>query len=288
MSDPLNIVWANDTTQKKWEPRIRSIRKAWKKIEWYSVYKPVRSCCLIPLSQEELIEYAFQFLNLGLSYYPIKTQKLQSDKYTNKFTTPNPTDKLGYRVVVGYRENVLSFIEAWNSNDHIKIGKLLGYPSCCCSFFNETWIDKNIIDSTWHSALKTKDKIFNQDTIQISALPQNNILGRWLGVRAVPHLPCSFDCNETLNFADKLIEVGYELGFNDEMEWLKEILSWHYEWKSQNGIAEIKTNDLLITTNTDNTVNLLTVSINGQHNLQQQSFVEKVNQPPTSVLRQAG
>jgi hypothetical protein len=268
MSEFLNIIWENETTQKIWEPRIRSIRRAWKKIEWYSVYKSVRSCCLIPLSQEELIEYAFQFLNLGLSYYPIKTQKLQSDKYSNKFETPNPTDKLGYRVVVGSRENVLRFIEAWNLNDHFQIGKMLGYPSCCSSFFVETWIDKNIIDTTWHTALKTKNKITNQDTIQISALPQNNILGRWLGIRAVPHLPCSFDCNETLNLADKLIEVGNGLGFNDELKWLKEILAWHYEWTSQDGIAEIKTDDFLITTNTDNTMNRLTVSINGLPNLQ--------------------
>jgi len=262
MSEFLNILWESDTAKNEWEPKIRNVRRAWKEIEWSSVYKSVRSCCLIPLSQEELIKYAHQFLNIGLSYYPLKIQKLQSDKYSNKLETPSPTDKSGYRVVVGSRENILSFIKAWNSNNHFEIGKLLGYPSCCCSFFNETWISKSIIDTTWYTALNTKCKIVNQDTIHLSTAPQNNILGRWLGIRAVPHLPCSFDCKETLNLADKFIAVGHELGYNSEMKLLNEILSWHYVWTSQNCIAEIKTENLLIETNTDNTENRLTVSIN--------------------------
>jgi SAM-dependent methyltransferase len=80
-----------------------------------------------------------------------------------------------------------------------------------------------------------------------------NILWRWACVRAVPHLPCAFDCPATVDFGNRMLRVGVEAGYAEEMGWIEEILSWPVEWTALHGIAEIKTPVLKIVTRTDAT-----------------------------------
>ena len=64
-----------------------------------------------------------------------------------------------------------------------------------------------------------------------------NILLRWLGVRYVPHLPCGFRCQGT-------IELGRKLGTlmpKREREWMHELLSMPMLWSSLHGIGEVVT-----------------------------------------------
>ena len=74
---------------------------------------------------------------------------------------------------------------------------------------------------------------------------------RWLGVRLIPHLPCNFKCEKSIDLAKKMLEI-FRLGsYNMELEWLIEILSWPVRWTNNNGIAEINTPILKIRTNSD-------------------------------------
>ena len=82
---------------------------------------------------------------------------------------------------------------------------------------------------------------------------QANILWRWMGVRAVPHLPCSFACPGTVEFANSLMGLGREIGYGAEMEGIEEILSWPVSWSALHGIAEVKTPILKASTRTDAT-----------------------------------
>jgi 2-polyprenyl-3-methyl-5-hydroxy-6-metoxy-1,4-benzoquinol methylase len=87
----------------------------------------------------------------------------------------------------------------------------------------------------------------------------NNILLRWLGVRAVFHLPCRFDCEATQQLADNLANVARNAGFDEELAWLSEMLRWPVEWSALHGIAEIKTPVVKISTRTDATPQKYTV-----------------------------
>ena len=91
--------------------------------------------------------------------------------------------------------------------------------------------------------------------------PKGNILGRWLGVRAVPHLPCRFDCGPTVEFAESVLGRGQ--GCADEIDWLEEILSWSVEWSALHGIAGIKFPVLTVSTRTDATPWKYTVRLQG-------------------------
>src|SRR5262249_40209942 len=90
-------------------------------------------------------------------------------------------------------------------------------------------------------------------TIELDGPPQANILWRWIGPRAVPHLPCRFDCPATVTFADQLVEVGRRAGYDAEMDWLLTVLDWPVEWSAWHGIAEVKTPILKVSTATDAT-----------------------------------
>jgi 2-polyprenyl-3-methyl-5-hydroxy-6-metoxy-1,4-benzoquinol methylase len=83
--------------------------------------------------------------------------------------------------------------------------------------------------------------------------PFANILWRWLGVRAVPHLPCRFDCAATIEFAECLLALARNNGYSQEAEWIEEILTWPVEWSALHGIAEIKSPLMKLSTRTDAT-----------------------------------
>jgi 2-polyprenyl-3-methyl-5-hydroxy-6-metoxy-1,4-benzoquinol methylase len=76
---------------------------------------------------------------------------------------------------------------------------------------------------------------------------------RWMGIRAVPHLPCRLDCAATAELGQRLVEVGRTTGFAQEMDWLVDILSWSVEWSALHGIAQVKTPVLKVSTRTDAT-----------------------------------
>jgi hypothetical protein len=99
--------------------------------------------------------------------------------------------------------------------------------------------------------------------IEVSGPPQANILWRWLGVRAVSHLPCRFDCPATVTLANQFLDVGRRSGYGPEMDWLLEMLAWPIEWSALHGIAEVRTPVLKIATQTDATAQKYVVQRQG-------------------------
>lgn len=119
--------------------------------------------------------------------------------------------------------NVSLLATAYAKNDNQTVGELLGYPECCRDFFDRTW-GSGDLDTTAQMAGDG-----NGPT-------ECNILGRWLGVRFVPHLPCSWNCSATVAFARTLQDLWPE----EELRWATKILSWPVEWSALHGIAEVK------------------------------------------------
>jgi hypothetical protein len=153
-------------------------------------------------------------------------------------------------MAVGKPKDLKKFIEAWTSSNDFQIGSLLGYPKCCTRFFNNHWTTQGHVDTTWAMAMQTGNKLVNDRIIAIDGPSHANILWRWVGVRAVPHLPCSFDCKNTITFAKAFWECA-NASQSQEYEWLNEILSWPVEWSALHGIAEIKTPILKIIARSD-------------------------------------
>ena len=118
------------------------------------------------------------------------------------------------------------------------------------------------IDTTLDMALAGPfaDRTFD---IAHPAAPFCNTLWRRLGMRAVAHLPCGFDCAPSLAVGRALWEIADHAGYGAEREWLEEILSWPASWSALHGIAEVKTPVMKIAMRTDHTDQKWSILWNG-------------------------
>jgi hypothetical protein len=155
------------------------------------------------------------------------------------------------RFAVGNKLAVSQFFKAWHEQNTDEIGGLLGYPKCCRNSYKKFCIDQRYFDPTWPIAVETCSITDDQLLIQIEASAEINVFWRSVGVRCVPHLPCRFDCAASLALSQRFLDAAMRHGFIDEVQWLREILSWPLEWSALHGIAEIKTPILKICTKTD-------------------------------------
>ncbi len=246
------ISWVSNEAQITWQPRIQAIARAWENIEWLSVHAKIRTYALKRIKPENLIVESTHWANYGLSVLPLSIEREISSTYSSIPQKPEPGKPIIICIGIGKLKNAHLLKFAWNSMNHDKIGILLGYPTCCRKFFDQIWRESGYMDTTWPMASNTlKSDI--QDELDVDGSIFTNILWRWMGVRATPHLPCSFDCKWSVELAERFVKVGRDVGYNQEMEWMSEILSWPVEWSALHGIAEIKTPILKVSTCTDST-----------------------------------
>jgi hypothetical protein len=168
------------------------------------------------------------------------------------------------QAVVGGRRDTESFKAAWIRHDHNELGKFLGYPACCREFF-QRWFaqrefaEQNLNDPSWLIARNTAGSFIENACVVVSAHPLANIFLRYAGVRAIPHLPCRFDCPASLDLAARMLELYPSMDYSQEAEWLQEMLDWPMEWSALHGIAEVRTPVLKLVATTDATAEKCTV-----------------------------
>jgi SAM-dependent methyltransferase len=240
LPDFSRFAWVGDAARLRWEPRLERIRLAWSDMEWLSVVDGVRSCALVGLSPEMLSAAIPRWTKLGLSAVAVPMGQQQAHRGMTF-------------AAVGGLADVIRARSAWAAHENGVIGGLFGYPECCRDFFSDVWVGQRCIDTTWAMAAGTREPTDRVVEIGPGDSDLANILWRWAGVRAVPHLPCRFDCAASAEFGERMLRVGERAGFSEEVGWIRQILSWPAEWSALHGIAEIKTPILKISTRTDAT-----------------------------------
>lgn len=250
--------WTSPEARRVWEPRLQAVAQAWSEIERMSVAAGVRAAHLTSMRPESMPDAAAWAARHGLALLPLSRTR-RSASYSASSETPQEGQPWDFRAAYVQLEHAEEWSEAWAGSDDRVLGTLLGYPDCCRSFFDRTW-GVGQVDTTWQMGGGGEAR--ERDLRYID--PHNQILGRWAGYRAVPHLPCSWDCEATRAFGRQLLDVGRELGFDEEVAWLLEALSWPYEWSALHGIAEIRSPILRITTRTVATRHPLVIRVHSE------------------------
>jgi hypothetical protein len=245
--------WVSDRARDVWEPRIHRITRAWLQIEWLSVTAGVRACGVTIATPEQFIQQAPAWAEQGLNALPVEMVGVSGQPYASTTVPQQAAKPFAFRLVLGAPADVAAFKRAWDESDDRRIGELLGYPTCCREFFRQIWVEQSLLDTTWPMAMNSATDHRGITTIELSGAPEANILWRWIGVRAVPHLPCRFDCARSVELAQRMLAVGRDAGYSQEVDWLLAMLDWPVEWSALHGIAEIKTPLLKISTRTDAT-----------------------------------
>lgn len=265
LKDYYRSTWVNDTAKSVWQSRIQRVSEAWKAIELLAVVKGMRECCLIMLGEREFLAQAKRWVDLGLAFSPIGIYGVPKDGYASTVVEVEDGKPVQFRFVVGQPNSVREVVRAFELNDNAAVGMHLGYPECCRRFFTNVWVKRNLVDTSWAMALNSQCGSQSENRVTVDNVDwRANILWRWMGVRPVFHLPCSFDCQCSIDVARGLIEIGENEGYKQEMMWLEEILSWPVQWTALHGIAEIKTPIMKVSTRTDATAFKLTVQVQGR------------------------
>jgi hypothetical protein len=233
-------IWLSPEAQAVWELRIAAIARAWAQVEATSVIAGVRDSLLTFPSVEHLPRAVQEAADRGLLLLPLALEGSDITTYSAAAAPYTPGKPGKYRAVVTRPEFAGRWLMAYRENDETAIGKLLGYPPCCTEFYRRVWVQEGRVDTTEAMAVA--------GTV---GPPEANILLRWLSVRLVPHLPCSFNCAQTVQFGREFERLWDEMGFTQELDWAREMLSWPIEWSALHGVAEIRTPILTIMTRTD-------------------------------------
>lgn len=203
--------WASEQARETWEPILRRAQAAWEAIEVASVTELVRCSALVRLEPGELVQASRDCAGQGLALTILEAQRVGT--YRAAVHWPGPLAAQWHR--------------AWAAtprNDDA-IGRLLGFPACCRAFFARTW-GAGSCDPT--PAMET-----------VSGPWEANTLLRQLGVRLVPHLPCSASCEATVLQARAFLEVGRRIGA--DVGALEALLQLPASYSALNGVAIVET-----------------------------------------------
>lgn len=250
----VRMAWVSGQAQAIWQPRLLWIRQAWQAIEVASVKAGIRLCAQVETPAWGAAHLASRAKKYGLALIWL-SPPLQTATTSTK---PGPQP---IQAVLASPEHAAQFHAAWDTGNWQDMGRLLGYPACCVNFFVKQ-AAQGYQDSLWHIAQNTSKTL--SDGTSASTLeensycelenePRTNILLAGIGVRPIFHTPCAFNCQTSITLSDKFTQLGHELGFRQEIEYLRDSCAWPVEWTALHGIAEIKNPVFKISTATDAT-----------------------------------
>ncbi len=244
------LAWVSDRARDVWEPRIHRISSAWAALTWRSVALGLRECALVDIRPATIARASRHWSAHGLSWLALEPMPMPG--------APPSTDRPLVRIAVGSAVAIRRMKASRQRADHDAIGELLGFPPCCRAFFRHVWVERRLTDTTWSMAANTRSDTTG-GVIEVNGPAPANILHRWLGVRAIQHLPCRFDCAPSALLGRRYLAALGEIGRRREAAWIEEMLSWPVEWSALHGIAEIRSPIVKIVTQTDATPGKQTV-----------------------------
>lgn len=246
--------WVSKSVKDEWEPKSWKASHAYAQLELETVIYGIRDCTTGHIPNENMAYELSKLAEKGLMFLPIQRVGVYSG-----FAHTHPPVVEGrpwnwYGVIAREPKHALAFKEASQGPkiDHETIGKLLGYPKCCMDFFNNVWA-AGYIDPVWQQAENIDKKYLleqNEHLIRLSHETPfvTNVMLRYIGLRIVPHIPCSSHCEATHKFANKWLELGKKLKL-DGIEELEQFLRLPVKWDCLKGIAYVSTPLFKIETN---------------------------------------
>ncbi len=227
-------------SRKEWEPIIAAARQTWNELETLSVAEGVRPGALLQLSPDELVQATAESVRQGFTIVPLTFDGRQ------------------YRAVLARTDTDYLYggpqdwVEAWSGCDDERIGELLGFPECCRKHFVQTWARGTSDTVTTIASSTCIDGPEGQrEELNVDGPPEANLLLRHLGVRLVPHLPCSPTCEETVDLARETVAAGIAAGIDPTP--LYRVLDLPVTYNALHGVAVIETPHFRLWAGTDYT-----------------------------------
>lgn len=175
-----------------------------KSLEVLYTIEGIKPCARILVFENE-IDKIVNFLNenkvyTAISDFKVLKQNVQSEFYSDKsIKIPKNGAQKGYFFVYlsESKETAEKAKLMESSNNHKELGLLLGYPACCCEFF-----EKNFNEKSTDLTLKTLE---NSNGCEFEFY--NNIAARHFDVALLSHFPHSFECKPSIEIAKNNLKI---------------------------------------------------------------------------------
>lgn len=237
----VRVAWVSKRAETVWAPIISRLANFFIELEQLTLKEGYRTAIIQHINYRDLASESKAWLAFDKIVIPLSIVNVV-DSYRSATAIFNPNEPSQFRCAITSPKLAGEFARVHDVENWNEVGVALGYPECCRKFFMKHWVEEKWFDTTYPMSHNWDDG---------SCYPGNNILLRWIGVRLVSHLPCSFGCEATKQIAEQNIKIAQRLGFKKEIAWLQEMLNWPIEWSSLHGIAIIATPVFKIVTATD-------------------------------------
>lgn len=186
-------------------PKLQSVfHSITKSLEVLYVIEDAKPCARILVFEDEL-DKAADFLknnkiNYSVSDFKVVKQNVQSEFYSDKsIKIPKGDSSRGHFFVYLSKDKnkaeQAGILE--ENNNHLELGLILGYPKCCCEFFQKNFDEKNT-DLTLES-------LKNSDGFEFPFY--NNIAARHFDISLLSHFPHSFHCKPSIEIAKNNLKI---------------------------------------------------------------------------------
>jgi len=238
-------VWVSQEAKETWSRVISQISRFIQGLEVLSVEAGHRPVAWQTVGQQQLVNETKRWAEMGLVSLTIKFVRAFNG-FAHKHEEPIPGDPSTNACVIVARNmaDCLAFKRAFEKGDNVVQGQLLGFPTCCCEFFRDVWC-KGYYDPIWQAATNTQE-VVKQDggirhhRIRLKGHPFSNAILRYVGLRVSFHIPCSFDCEDTIRVAKERFELGSSIN-PDLMVLAESLLRMPMSWDVLKGLAVVRT-----------------------------------------------
>jgi uncharacterized protein len=237
----VRVSWVSDGARMVWENRLRGVAAAMSRLNWLSVKHGLRRCSMESIASTDVDAMLAQWRDHGLNAEAIGVEFFPRRPYYDGEDGGAADNVIRIRFAVGRSaEDVAACRNALKRDDHASLADLFGYPSCCARSFQQGAGQSAPSDHIWQMAAAADPSPARAQEADVAGPPEANIICRPLGIQAVPHVPCGFDCEATAALGRRFVELGHELGYAAEMDWLLDLLDMPMDWSSLHGIAEVR------------------------------------------------
>ncbi len=167
--------------------------------------KPVLRILLSPQQRDKVVAL-FKRADLHYSFARMRIRVQQDPKlgYSNKGAVSS--DEGAFIMYAGKRsELVHKAQEAEQDGDHVLLGRILGYPPCCCRFFSTHFPEQSEKDNDY---VLPMIQASDHDNLVEARYPwKNNVFVRYGDFALLSHFPCHLGCSESQQLAETYWQV---------------------------------------------------------------------------------
>jgi len=237
------IQWVSKPVKDKWEKKFNKAQQFFKIMETQSVIQGLRSATTTHIAPQELDKKIQEYNMHGLVFLPIQKVGLYNGRSNYHPPVIKGRPWTYYGVLADSIEHAQEFAYASDAMDHRRIGRLLGFPECCISFFLDHF-PKKYVDPIWQQAENASNEFIvkkEEKLIRLKNLPwELNNFVKSFSVMTGFQCICSYNCQNSLMIAREWVDLAKSINIEGVHD-LEQILRMPMEWESGRGIAYIRT-----------------------------------------------